>query len=174
MAQCNLSAAGLSHKNLRSPLIDRSERKYYLPFYEEKQTQKLLEINTGMTITWLENSAEQLEVKAVDESHLATTKIDHSSTSVFSLSSLVHQSAFPPKKTSLLPTHPLPCITHQHPTGTKSVVAGCGLLVTTSISTGPASPAYMLKQNYTPFTTKTAFGSPFSSDSTTVTTTHIR
>ncbi|KAH3764921.1 hypothetical protein Pelo_3195 [Pelomyxa schiedti] len=172
IAQCNLSAVGLCAYNLYPPLVDRAERKYYLPFateignYTDKQAQKLLDLNTAFTIKWFENITGEVEVKAVDESHISITTSDHSSTSVFSLSSLIHMNTFAQQHKAV------PCITHQHPTGTKSVAAGCGVIVTSSLSTAPALVASMLKNTYTPFTSQKIFGSPFNSATTTVTTTH--
>ncbi|KAH3764148.1 hypothetical protein Pelo_3990 [Pelomyxa schiedti] len=85
VVECNLSQLGLSSDNLCRPLINRSahESQYYMPFTTKKE-QSLLELSTGATFTWLEDST-GLEVNAVDESHISTTTSDHSSTSVFAL-----------------------------------------------------------------------------------------
>ncbi|KAH3743712.1 hypothetical protein Pelo_14897 [Pelomyxa schiedti] len=115
-------------ENLCTPLFHRAEKKYYLPFTSEKNSQMLLDLSTGISHTWLEDST-GLEVRALDESHLSITTADHSSTSVFSVQSLVNQTNIGAQ-----------CITtHQHPPGTLSVVSGCGLLACSSISSAPVS-----------------------------------
>ncbi|KAH3722588.1 hypothetical protein Pelo_18706 [Pelomyxa schiedti] len=115
-------------ENLCTPLFHRAEKKYYLPFTSEKNSQMLLDLSTGISHTWLEDST-GLEVRALDESHLSITTADHSSTSVFSVQSLVNQTNIRAQ-----------CITtHQHPPGTLSVVSGCGLLACSSISSAPVS-----------------------------------
>ncbi|KAH3731711.1 hypothetical protein Pelo_17462 [Pelomyxa schiedti] len=144
VAECNMTNAGVSPEDLCTPLLDRVEKKYYLPFmttsqYTEKQN--LLDLLTGMTITWLEDSTGLLQVKAVDESHLGVTQEDHCSTSVYSISSICNPkpaSGPAPKRPRTTESswhhthHLIPCYTHLHPPGTQSVVAGSGLLVCSS------------------------------------------
>ncbi|KAH3767560.1 hypothetical protein Pelo_558 [Pelomyxa schiedti] len=141
VSTCNLTKAGISPDNLCTPLVDRTEMRFYLTFTETqkpsgKQSERLLDLRTGISITWLEDNKE-LEVKAVDSSHVCTTTSDLSSTSVYSLSALCHppSSCSTPKRRRVDQPHPqiAPCITHQHPEGTQSVVAGCGLLVSSTI-----------------------------------------
>ncbi|KAH3757890.1 TBC1 domain family member 24 [Pelomyxa schiedti] len=128
VAKGNLSLIGVSVEELCHPLCVRTlGPKYYLPFRTVTANlisqHKLLDLSTGTITTWLEDRT-GVEVKAVDDTHLGTTTADHSSTSVFDVSELCK-----PKQGH----QNVPCLTHQHPRlPLLSVVAGCGLLVTTS------------------------------------------
>ncbi|KAH3731505.1 hypothetical protein Pelo_17666 [Pelomyxa schiedti] len=90
VSHCDLTAVGLSLQHLCTPLVDRAERKYYLPFTsvwmrsEGKQAaaEKLLDLSSGLTITWL-NDNTGLEVTVADESHLF--EAPYQSTSVTTL-----------------------------------------------------------------------------------------
>ncbi|KAH3765101.1 hypothetical protein Pelo_3048 [Pelomyxa schiedti] len=117
-----------------TPLFNRAEKKYYLPFTSERKAQVLADMTTGISYRWLEDST-GLEVRALDESHLCITTSYHSSTSVFSVTSLLGQAC--PASNDIRAQ----CImTHQHPPGTLSVISGCGLLACSSMSSEPVTP----------------------------------
>ncbi|KAH3765748.1 hypothetical protein Pelo_2384 [Pelomyxa schiedti] len=175
ISDCCLSAQLSS--GLCSPLLDRDKVVYYLPVTKVCSTEPrkkvpgslsrstlgqlsfkaparaiekhyLLDLNTGEPIAWLKTPAGQLEVKAVDESHLATTTSDHSSTSVFALSSLTRPNKQGAPETPFrkgahsrrCPPRPTPLCTYRHPPGTQKVTSGCGLLVTsTTVQSPPIS-----------------------------------
>ncbi|KAH3764149.1 hypothetical protein Pelo_3991 [Pelomyxa schiedti] len=190
VVECNLSQLGLSSDNLCRPLINRSahERQYYMPFTTKKE-QSLLELSTGATFTWLEDST-GLEVNAVDESHISTTTSDHSSTSVFALSSLCDPSLYCSTPTEKAHNHNhnhrhhhhshhhhsdkvsnnfhrirklIPGLQIHHPPNTLSVVAGCGMLVSSFLTVTPAELRCQKRVfSHTHSASSTArFGSPF-------------
>ncbi|KAH3757602.1 hypothetical protein Pelo_10611 [Pelomyxa schiedti] len=155
ISSCNLAKLNLTRHALCAPLFDRAEANYHFPFFTVRKSCNLLDMATGSTITWLQNIT-GLRVQAVDESHISATSaaINHkpSSTSVFSLQSLIHpttterqqRGAPEPKRRRTQPYHepnrqrqrqrPLvvPVMTIQHSSDTASVVAGCGLLIAIS------------------------------------------